>query len=135
MRFCVRCGQAIAENSPTDLCPNCMAAGNPANAMPPNYQQPIYTQPPVYQVPVYQVPVYGNPADPYDAPNAGFAVLSFFFPLIGLILYLVWKDSSPLKAGSCGKGALTGFILSICLPLITVLIATIFFTIPTEKIM
>ena len=47
-----------------------------------------------------------------DGPSVGFAVLSFFFPLIGLILYLVWKDSCPLKARSCGKGALIGVIAS-----------------------
>ena len=47
-----------------------------------------------------------------DAPSAGFAVLGFFFPLIGLILYLVWHTTSPLKAKSCGKGALIGVIVS-----------------------
>ncbi len=48
-----------------------------------------------------------------DAPNTGFAVLGFFFPIVGLILYLVWKDQTPLKASSAGKGALIGFILNI----------------------
>ncbi len=50
--------------------------------------------------------------DPQDAPSTGFTVLSFFFPLIGLILWLVWMNSSPLKAKSCGKGALIGVIVS-----------------------
>lgn len=53
-----------------------------------------------------------------DAPNMGFAVLGFFFPLIGLILYLVWKDSTPLRAKSAGKGALIGFITSIAFSLL-----------------
>lgn len=48
-----------------------------------------------------------------DAPNTGFAVLGFFFPLIGLILYLVNKDTAPLKAKSAGKGALVGVIVSV----------------------
>ncbi len=47
-----------------------------------------------------------------DAPNTGFAVLGFFFPLIGLILYLIWKTETPLKAKSAGKGALIGVIVS-----------------------
>ena len=51
----------------------------------------------------------GN-ADVADAPNMGYAVLGFFIPLVGLILYLVNKDKSPLKAKSAGKGALIGFI-------------------------
>jgi len=46
-----------------------------------------------------------------DAPSAGYAVLGFFFPLIGLILYLVWKDQTPLRAKSAGKGALIAVIL------------------------
>ena len=30
-------------------------------------------------------------ADRADAPSIGFAILSFFIPLVGLILYLVFK--------------------------------------------
>jgi hypothetical protein len=52
-------------------------------------------------------------AEETDAPNMGFAVLSFFIPLVGLILYLTWKDKTPLKAKSCGKGALVGVIISV----------------------
>lgn len=48
-----------------------------------------------------------------DAPNRGFAVLGFFAPLAGLALYLVWKNKTPLKAQSCGKGALAGLALII----------------------
>lgn len=53
-----------------------------------------------------------------DAPSIGLTVLCFFIPLLGLILYLVWKDATPLKAKSCGKGALIGVIvyfLLVCL--------------------
>ena len=38
--------------------------------------------------------------------HTGFVVLGFFFPLIALILYLVWKDTEPAKAMACGKGGL-----------------------------
>ena len=48
-----------------------------------------------------------------DAPNMGFAILGFFIPLVGLILYLINKDTAPLKAKSAGKGALIGFVTSI----------------------
>lgn len=59
------------------------------------------------------VPPYGAPPRSVerDAPSGGFAVLCFFFPLIGLILYLVWKNELPLRAHSCGKGALIGVIV------------------------
>ena len=48
-----------------------------------------------------------------EAPKIGFAILGFFFPIIGLILYIVYCDSSPLKAKSAGKGALIGFVTSV----------------------
>ena len=53
-----------------------------------------------------------------DAPNMGFAVLGFFIPLVGLILYLVNKDTAPLKAKSAGKGALIGFCVSLVFSII-----------------
>lgn len=45
-----------------------------------------------------------------DEANFGFALLSFILPIVGLVLYAVWSDRYPLKAKSCGKGALLGFI-------------------------
>ena len=57
-------------------------------------------------------------ADVMDAPNMGYAVLGFFIPLVGLILYLVNKDKSPLKAKSAGKGALIGFCVGIVFSII-----------------
>lgn len=59
---------------------------------------------------------------PDDAPNAGFAVLGFFLPIIGLILYLVWKDKTPKKARSAGKGALIGFCVGIAFSVIYAII-------------
>ncbi len=56
--------------------------------------------------------------NPLDAPSGGFAALGFFFPVIGFILYLVWKDNYPLRARSTGKGALIGFITSVALSII-----------------
>ena len=50
----------------------------------------------------------------------GFVVLGFFFPLIALILYLVWKDNEPAKAMACGKGGLMG--LSFSYPLAALII-------------
>lgn len=49
----------------------------------------------------------------HDAPNTGWAVLGFFIPIVGLILYLINKDKTPQKAKSAGKGALIGFIVSV----------------------
>ncbi len=48
-----------------------------------------------------------------DSSNFGIALLSFFIPLVGLILWAIWKDEYPLKAKSAGKGALIGVIVGI----------------------
>lgn len=50
---------------------------------------------------------------PQDAKSIGFAILCFFFPIVGLILFLVWKDEKPLKAKSCGIGAIVGVAVQI----------------------
>ncbi len=55
---------------------------------------------------------------PSDTGSAGWGVLGFFFPLIGLILYLVWKTDQPKNASSAGKGALIGVIVSVVLSVI-----------------
>lgn len=54
-----------------------------------------------------------------DSGSFGWAVLGFFIPLVGLILWLVWKDEKPKCAKSAGIDALVGFILSILLGLMS----------------
>ena len=48
-----------------------------------------------------------------DSSSFGWAFLGFCIPIVGLILYLVWKEKTPLKAKSAGKGALVSVIVSI----------------------
>lgn len=48
-----------------------------------------------------------------DKRSVGFGILSFFVPLLGLVLYLVWKDKLPEKAKGCGIAALVGFIFAV----------------------
>lgn len=48
-----------------------------------------------------------------DSKSMGYAVLGFFLPVVGFILWLVWKDEYPLRASSCGKGALVSVIISV----------------------
>ena len=57
--------------------------------------------------------VSGGKVTEVDAPCTWAAVLGFFIPLAGLIMYLMWKDQTPLKAKSAGKGALIGFVLGL----------------------
>ena len=50
-----------------------------------------------------------------DEENVGFNVLSFFIPLVGLILYCCWKKETPKKANGVGKWALIGFVANVIL--------------------
>lgn len=95
--FCPVCGAKL--DSGAAFCAGCGSRVVPA--------APVYQQP-------YPVET--------DAPSGGFAALGFFFPLVGLILYLVWKDSTPLKARSAGKGALAGVITWVSLTIIIYLV-------------
>lgn len=60
---------------------------------------------------------------PSDGPSFGYALLCFLFPIVGLILYLVWKDFLPQRAHSCGMGALVGVIVGFVLSIILFIVA------------
>ena len=53
-----------------------------------------------------------------DAPSFGYAFLGFLIPIVGLILFLTWKNDYPLRAKSAGKGALTSVIVSVVFTII-----------------
>ena len=62
-----------------------------------------------------------------DKPSTGLNILSFFIPLVGLILYLTQKNQYPVKAKALGKWALIGWITGIVLTIVyTVFISTMF---------
>lgn len=84
-------------------------APNPPQFTQPQYTQPQYRQQPYTQPQFAAQPQYAAPT-PTDSGSFGWAVLGFFFPLVGLILFLVWKDSMPLSAKKAGIGALVGVI-------------------------
>ena len=94
--YCRYCGKQIEEDA--RFCPYCGSAQQEERQAPPPQQRYV---------------------DPNDAPSGGFAVLGFFFPVVGLILFLVWQDTVPQRAKSCGKGALTAVIVSASLVLLT----------------
>ena len=112
---CKQCGRPLEEGD--QFCPSCGASVAAQSAQQAEPQQPAGAGqqgpyvgqygPQAGQYPYPQQPVQ-NPA---DAPSGGFFALGFFFPVIGLILYLVWKDSMPLRSKSAGKGALIGVIV------------------------
>lgn len=60
----------------------------------------------------------GNYMYVQDAPSTGFAILCFCFPIVGLILYCVWRETLPQRAKSAGVGGLIGFIIGVILTVI-----------------
>ena len=74
-------------------------------------------------------PPYGyNAPNPEDVPSAGFNALAFFFPVVGLILYLVWKDSTPKRAKAIGKWALISVIVGVVCYILMMIGMTAMFT-------
>ena len=119
-RFCPHCGreQASEANGPQAAGPG--APGQNGNSG--------YGAPNGYGVPPNNV--YGAPNNGYGAPpnvppyyppyradtaGGGWIALGFFFPLVGLILFLVWQTELPNRAKACGKGALIGVIVAVAL--------------------
>lgn len=62
-----------------------------------------------------------------DNGGIGWAFLGFFFPVVGLILYLVWKDNKPKSAKFAGKGALISVIVGIIVYVLFMLLFGIIF--------
>lgn len=50
-----------------------------------------------------------------DSGSFGWGILGFCLPVVGLILYLVWKDSKPKTSKKAGIGALVSVILAVLL--------------------
>lgn len=104
--FCSGCGKELSACE--EFCSVCgKQRTTPAQGAQPTFQQPVYPQMGYVQ----------------DAPSGGMTALGFFFPIVGLILYLVWKDQTPLKAHSAGKGALIGVIVWTALSIILAILA------------
>lgn len=88
------------------------------NNQPNPYQQQPYQQQPYQGGGQYQAGgQYQQNGAPYsgkpDSRSFGFALLSFFFPIVGLILWIVWRQETPQKAKSCGIGAIVGTAVNI----------------------
>lgn len=61
-----------------------------------------------------------------DSSSVGFAILGFFIPLVGLILFLVYESKRPKRAKSAGIGALIGFITKIVISIVCVILCVVF---------
>ena len=113
MSYCSQCGKELVPGA--KFCQNCgapvesaAAAGASEGSSAGHYQQ--QNAQPNYNY-VQQ-----------DIPSTGLNVLAFFLPLVGLILYLVYVDSTPRRAKDIGKFALIGFGVGVALGVIGAII-------------
>ena len=90
--YCKNCGAQIDDNAV--VCPKCGVA----------------------QTQIQEAPAV------VDNGGFGWGLLGFCIPIVGLILFLVWKDTKPKTSKSAGKGALVSVILCV---VVYVLIAVV----------
>lgn len=59
-----------------------------------------------------------------NGDNGGFlwGLLGFCIPIVGLILFLVWKDTKPNSSKAAGLGALISVVLGVVFYIITIAI-------------
>lgn len=57
-----------------------------------------------------------------DKPNVGLNILAVLFPIVGIILYFVWKNNTPKKAKSILTCGLVGWGVAILLNIITTML-------------
>ena len=134
MAFCSNCGKQLIENAA--FCPSCGAkvqytANTSSQSQAPQPPAPV-AQPQAQQSPQqpYSQPQYagqasyaGQPAAPVDSGSFGWAVLGFFIPIVGLVLYLVWKSERPRSAKNAGMGALVSVIMTVLIWLISLMVS------------
>lgn len=46
-----------------------------------------------------------------DETSFGYALLSFFIPVVGLVLFIIWNKEYPKKAKSCLNGIIAGVVM------------------------
>lgn len=78
------------------------------------------------QCPYCNTPITAGINTVEDSGSIGWGVLGCCLPIVGLVLYIVWKDTKPKSGKKAGIGALIGFILGTVIPLM-IYVAAIFF--------
>ncbi len=71
----------------------------------------------------------GNKVDSSSGVSFLWGILGFFIPIVGLILFLVWKDTNKSDSKAAGIGALVGFLLKL---MVIIVMLVIIFGITTD---
>lgn len=98
MTKCANCGAEMGYGA---FCPDCGSPADAYQAQPAQGGQPVMHQP--APTPQASGVAAGFPLKP-DTGSVWWAVLSFFVPQAGLILWAIWRDYKPNDARKCGIG-------------------------------
>ncbi len=85
------------------------------------YGAPMGQQPmPGYGAPMGQQPMPGpmTPQASQEKGNIAWGILGFFIPIVGWILYFVWKNTKPGDAKVAGIGGIIGFCFNLLITII-----------------
>ena len=103
MKYCTYCGTQIEDNAL--FCPNCGAKQSVSNTNSGSGERSFFEEHAFGNTYNTQGSFFAN--DPLVTERSkGIAVLSFILPIVGLILWLVWRYTKPGKATSAAKGGL-----------------------------
>lgn len=122
MKYCPHCG--AQQEDAARFCSDC---GSAFPAAQPAYNQQAYNQP-TYNQPTYGQQPYARPSAPAEKPAGRtlYAVIGFFFPLVGFILWLLLKGDREGDARKAGKGALISVILGAILSIALIILTVVF---------
>lgn len=113
MAFCTNCGKEIPENAA--FCTECGAQLNKnedASAQE-SVAAAAQPQPQPQPQPQSQPAPQASQANPNDKGGIGWGLLGCCIPIVGLILFLVWKGEKPKTAKAAGIGAIVGVALTL----------------------
>lgn len=124
--YCRNCGELLNDND--KVCPACgtPVEGRSSNGYSydqakgaPNGGTQYYNGGTTQQTYQYSGPEYQPSA---DSGSFGWGILGCCLPLVGLILFLIWKDTKPMSAKNAGIGAIVGVVISVLLWIILVVV-------------
>ncbi len=61
-----------------------------------------------------------------DTGGIGWGLLCYFIPILGLILYFIWKDEKPKTAKACIIGSIVNLAIGLLIAILWIVIIIIF---------
>jgi hypothetical protein len=74
------------------------------------------------------VPPTPYAANSKDTGSFGWSVLGFFIPIVGLILWLVWKNDRPKDSIKSRNGFIAGIIFGVVISIIMSVVSAMLFS-------